>query len=750
MTRPGGKPPLGSCCWFGPGVMHAVSITVWPATLPLKVEATFGSITVDLFPGFLKQEIRIVYGAQNENSSVQAATIAFELDNPDSHYTPDHPMSQYWPHVQLGVPIQVSVFWAGAWHIRFTGQVSEWKPYWPYGDLSDETKGRKGEARVTVVASGIFRQLAQGKSPVRSPLYRTMLGGLENDIPAIAYWPMEDGANATQFASAIPGAAPLTVVAPATLSTNSDIPGSAPLPAFGVGAGASGPIPSHTDTGVWYAQAVGLTSDFSSYPGFTVVRVEVVGADHVAAVAAGPVSSGGFQLGYSVLSPDEYPITIGSSPLSIDPTGVPLSIVVGMKDNASGTDDYLYVRAMTGDGTVVGSIDVNLGPGEYGRGIVARPNGKAQLHDNGVVGHFAYYTDPAFTLGVHDVQNAMAINGHAGEQAHERVDRLCREHEIPVTIIGTESAVMGPQPIDILYNLLSACAQVDMGILHEDLEALGLVYRCNRSLYNQDPALTLDARANELANPFRPTLDDLNVRNDVTVQRINGSEYRSIVESGPKSIQASPNGVGTYDERLILNLNTDSQTVDNAKWRTFRGTWPGMRYPRVSPAINAVADVATSWLGAGIGDLVQVTNLPPQHPAATVELLIRGYTETLTPTSWVPVINTAPAGPYTVAEVDSNTRVTAEGSTLGASLSSTAMSFTLASTVANGVWTTDPADFPLDVNAGGERVRLSAISGSSSPQTATVATGGRSINGVTKAHASGTAVDEWEPAVVAL
>ncbi|MFR9779052.1 hypothetical protein ACL02O_23730 [Micromonospora sp. MS34] len=74
--------------------------------------------------------------------------------------------------------------------------------------------------------------------------------------------------------------------------------------------------------------------------------------------------------------------------------------------------------------------------------------------------------------------------------------------------------------------------------------------------------------------------------------------------------------------------------------------------------------------------------------------------------------------------------------------------FSLASTAENGVWTTLAEDFPLDVRVGEERVTVSAISGTSSPQTATVSA--RAVNGVSAAWPAGTEVDVWLPAVVAL
>lgn len=705
--------------WVGVVRVVSTSTVIWPAILPVKVEATFGSTVVDLFPYLLKQELRITFGAQNENAAVQAGTIAFEIDNPDSHFTPDHPMSQYWPYVQLGVPIQVSVFWLGAWHIRFSGEASVWDPDWPYGDLSDEAKGRKGEARVSIVASGILRRLAQGKSPERSAEYRAMAGiaegvGLVTYTPHV-YIPMEDGASAEQFASGIAGGTAVAPTGPVTFASDGPS-GSAPLARLGAGFRMSVPIPPYVDAGRW---AILLTVSIPAEPAATTTLLEVPVSGGTAArwkleIVPGATAEiwwRAYDSAGSLIPLLGQRITLGGpfQPTEADFFGDDKWWMLQVSSNQSGGNVEARIGYHDGaDQNQVMSLGTVGTHGALAGDVLITVDSNL---DGIGLGHLGVYTDAAYDVSFGGVLNVgPSLIGWAKEWVQTRLARLAREFDIPLTIIGSSTKEMGPQQIDTIYGLFMACAAVDVGILYEDREALplALVYRTNDSLYNQSPALTLNARRNELTGPFRPAFDDLNVRNDVTVQRLGGSEYRSVVETGPKSVQPPPNGAGTYDEKLIINLFADQQARYNALWRTWRGTWLGMRYPRISPAINAAPDIAETWLATDIGDLMRVTDLPPQHPRTAVEALLRGYVETLRPTSWDVVTNASPAGPYRIGRAGNVTTPgawlqTGEGTKLSRALGIGASPALVWSDGA--LFTTDATELvysPLSVVFGGE------------------------------------------------
>jgi hypothetical protein len=60
-----------------------------------------------------------------------------------------------------------------------------------------------------------------------------MIGVSPEDYTPHAYWPLEDGSDATQFASAIPGVSPLPFNGEINPAADSDLAGSQPLPTLG-------------------------------------------------------------------------------------------------------------------------------------------------------------------------------------------------------------------------------------------------------------------------------------------------------------------------------------------------------------------------------------------------------------------------------------------------------------------------------------------------------------------------------------
>jgi len=133
---------------------------------------------------------------------------------------------------------------------------------------------------------------------------------------------------------------------------------------------------------------------------------------------------------------------------------------------------------------------------------------------------------------------------------------------------------------------------------------------------------------------------------------------------------------------------------------------------------------------------------------ATTEQLLEGYDETLSLFNWEVGFNGSPALPWEVGVRNDATRGKRDtaGSQLASGITTTATSLSVATTL-GPLWSDVDADDGFDINIGGERMTVTDISGTTSPQTFTVV---RSINGVVKAHSTAAAVSLWRATVRAL
>lgn len=628
--------------------------------------------------------------------------------------------------------------------VRFAGHVAEWSPQWPYGDLS-RGGTQDGEARCSVSASGILRRIDQFSAPLRSALYRGLSSGAVDGV--IGYWPMEDGADSTSLATPVRYAKPANYSLTAglvELAAYSDAPASDAIPTFTLGGSVTAQLSNvgHTN----YTRAMvyfvvpteGVTSDVIlltlSMTGGTYktwkLKLDTAGdlslirvANDDTVTTNGPVNFNtngrqGMAWIYLVQNGSDIDTQFGTT----------------MVDTAvSLVSNQTVTSATKGDPVSV----IVLGSGD--------PNSMA-------VGHLTVLNSADFWT-LEDL-----ARGNAGETAAARLARLCSEESIPYSsrIGDDDTAPMGPQRIAALGELLRECADADGGVLYEARDFAGLVYRSRTSMYDAEPLLELDAARNNLGDivpPLEPTLDDALVSNSVTVSRDDGTSYTA---EDAADIAAR----GRYEASVTLNLYDDGQVPDAASWLLRLGTWPGMRYPTVSPALDVMPDLVGAYARLDVGDMLTVANLPPQHPDDGLRQLAQGFSESLSPFRWESSINTTPADSWTTAEVWDGTSAAADGidrmdteaSELQYDLDADDTSFSVMTTV-GPLWvdsTNYASDFPFDILVGGERMRVTAVSvGSGTAPAAQTFTVTRSTNGIVKAHAAGVAVGLAVPAYAA-
>jgi hypothetical protein len=147
-------------------------------------------------------------------------------------------------------------------------------------------------------------------------------------------------------------------------------------------------------------------------------------------------------------------------------------------------------------------------------------------------------------------------------------------------------------------------------------------------------------------------------------------------------------------------------------------------------------------------------NLMSQYVPGTLDQVLDYYVETLSAVTWSVQTTGSPFAPWRIFQLAATSGDTGEfvghldtdNSALNADITATATSIAV-KTNSGPLWTTTADDFPFDINVDGERMRVTNITGSSSPQTFTVA---RGVDGYSAAHLANDAVSLWQPLVLGL
>ena len=416
-------------------------------------------------------------------------------------------------------------------------------------------------------------------------------------------------------------------------------------------------------------------------------------------------------------------------------------------DQASGTT-ATYTLYVDGTSVSTDTFTTSTIVGHPYKPVISYYSDSIQAQVNPVhLGYFAVWsgTVPSVTDAV------TASLGYPGETAGRRIERLCADAAVPFEARGDLDTpqAMGPQHSEPLMKLLEECVEADQGSLFEgrhDVDGVttapGLVYRTRYHQANQTPVVTLDFESGHVAPPLEPVDDDQSIRNDVTVKRRGGGEYRAEQLTGGLeglAVFPYPNGIGRFETTITANLATDAQVPDLAHWVLGLGTTNEERYPKVrvdlaAPDVDAalVEDV----LDVDVDDRLLVTS-PQSLYLWSIDLHARGYTEVLRDAFGHSItFNCVPSSPHQTAELDNEFRSKLAPTTcqLAADVTTTATSW---SVTIEPVATTTAGEYPVYVVCEGEEVRVDSVSGASSPQTFTVT---RSINGVVKAHTSTTPI----------
>lgn len=614
-------------------------------------------------------------------------------------------------------PFSITVDDLEAEAVEFTGTVPEWPPRWD--------KPRK-DVTSPLVAAGILRRLQQGKSPLKDPITRMVLG----QAGLIELWPFTDDSNATVAASALPGGIPAPVRALEFAQTTPPLDGAQQTAQVTASTVVSWQVRPHTATGTW---GVVWFAQLPAPPAASTVIMSVNATGTVRRWDVVLDSTTMTLLGYNAVGTQIYSSAAAYGSLAIPPMWIAFDLLV--TQSGSNIDAKLLLYGVDPDNLNTAGFFGTTVAGTVGSPTGGRFEGSLGYNE-GRIGPIAVFNaEPQFVSGTF----FSASNGYVGESAAARIGRLCAEENVQVVVEPGDSEPCGPQRTAKFLDLLYAAADADLGVLYE--RGAGLAYRPRGARYNRAVELPLDFDAGDVAEPPEPTDDDQQLRNQWTITRDGGS---SAVASDQESIDRN----GLMDDSATLNVAADDVLPDHAGFRTRISAYDEeYRWPSITLNLRRNPGQIRLWRAAKPWPRMTIGHEPDQVTGNAVDVTVVGYRNVLEPLGWTIELVCVPTRPWLVPEVDDDTsRVDTDGSQLAADATSTATSLSVA--VTDGpLWTTDPDDFPLEVNISGIRITVTAISGSSSPQTWTVV---RLVDGFDKDLSAGDAVRLWAPSYPAL
>lgn len=672
--------------------------------------------------------LSITLGRSDEASASQPASLTCTLNNSDARYSLGA-ISPNWPYVRRNVPVRLRVDpGTGTYRVVFQGGADGFQPGW------DSNGGTIPV--VTLSASGILRTLAQGKDPLGSALYRYLTIA---STPA-EYWPAEEDKAATQLLSAVEGGGVGTFVPLlddavhyGRFDPGQDTDYPAASRAMAISNGATVVMqcrPSLIDDD-W---AVSWSMKYSDVSG-AVVRIRTNN------FAAGFFI---FLIWYTNGTAELYEVAGGVSTLRMawsmgDSTGwddVWHDYVLRV-DQRTGTPSWtMYVDGASVDTAVSAALATGK-PNtiEFETEVAGDPQSFS---------HVAVWADAADTLTVADLHSASIA--HRGELATDRIERLCDEQGLPVTIHGTSANAMGPQrPVPVL-TLLRECEAVDQGILY-DGTGIGLQYICRSERENAAVAVTLNA--DELSAPFTPVDDDQRTRNRITASATTGGQYTAEDTDGNMGTKV----IGVFDSSIEVNVSAETDTPNYASWLVHLGTIEGYRYPSVTIDVRNVPTLVDELVDLTPSSHIQITN--PDDVLASfstdnIDQVVEGISMTITPYEWYITLKCSPYGSWAIATIASASgdtdahllRLDSTSSVLSVASSSILAYFTVAK--ATEPWTEVADDFPLYIEVAGAKYTCTGIATSGATQRLTVS------EAIPDSIPIGTPVTVWSPPVLGL
>lgn len=706
-------------------------------TYTYEIELTAG-VWTDITGYVVGDSPEITIGKDSPSGDIQPGVLDLVLDNSDGTWTPDNPLSAYYPNVVEGKRIRVVLnkgtpagYSTGSYgtgpyagvltqSARFVGQISLLEPDFP----DDPTR-----SKTRVQAVDALGMLARDPMPMAllAPIYSDYAasGEIGQPFQDFYYWPLRGG---FRYIDAITGAGSLALWQPTTggelkWDSDSSFPlGGEPCASFTPGIGLRFNIgirqgPLYSGIGVAVRLEAGpagmfiaatdkqtTASDVSGWSmwwdgvGAISYREYVAGTPTtLASVAAAP--------GWHVVSFDSTQLVVDGVQTSVTTTlsSTPGEIVtLGGVLSMSARDLFITQDVVTPHSYLV-SLGQSLSTVTQN---VARQAGIDGT--NASLGWSSAVTD---VLAVPPVTE--------GRTAIEVISDLANSQS---GLAYVAYSLTDPQPIILVANRDNRDTAVDL-----TLDAAGDLHggpTLDRNVYNKVASATA-----------KSSLDSVTVSDSTLI----GTYGASTAER--QTVLAEQNKLAAVASDLISQSKS-------SKLRLSQVTFD---------LVTAQNDLYSDWFGLAPGERVRVAGLWSTYFGVTqMDGYVLGWKERPRIDGYEVTLNLQPADAPASAKYDDTTygrfawgdgKATVTG---GTAVGSTSNGTLIITTPTGPCLTTSAGAYPLQLDWNGECVTITAAPASStSPQTVTITA--RGVNGtVARSHSAGEAVEIWRAARFAL
>jgi hypothetical protein len=683
---------------------------------PLVVQFWNGAAWNDQLT-YSESSCTVARGTDGE-SGLRPSKYVIDLNNDDDRYDITNPMSPLYGVAKRNIRTRVRVN-------AVTQTQAEASAYRPERTIDHVPGASRGMARCSLTAEGVLRRVLQWETPLHSPIYRFITGTLSGTLAG--YWPMEDGRGARQLTNALAGGQP-GAAAGVTFAVDQHPGGSDNLMQASL---------TTVAAGAFTAGAVNQGWQFC-----VAVRLPAIPAAIGFLSLATWYTSDGNQWTLDV-DDNEYRFTVRNASTGAILLSSPSGFGTGAEPN-----QWIFwrIKASISAGTVTvePSWYPEGAPVLYGvtttfaaasLGYLTRWRITGNVNINGAwYGHL--YAVKGVTDDLQTFSRLAASNGHPGELAANRFLRLCDEEKINRTLVGSASTTMpmGVQRPATFRQLLDEIIATEDALIYDQRLNLGLEFQTRNARYTQAPALAMNFPTHVVG--YDKIIDDLGVKNLVTISQANGGEYVAELKAGALSTLASPAGIGEAKETYNVNVSTETALPDLGSWYLSKGTIDRARYASIMLDLLAQPGLIAAVEGIEPGKLITISGLEKQ----IVPLIVVGVVQKIGHVTRTAELTCLPADVYDIMIWDiAGERWGALTTTTAGNLTATDTSVAFTSTDPGDSWLTTGMPFPIVI--GGERMTLTAMTaaagGGPYTQTGTVV---RSVNGVVKTHAAGSPI----------